>query len=781
LNVNILQTLREKLFELPAPPHREALFEEFTAAMFPGRALFLDFLSERHFERQVEIAREILLRLAFEARVFAPNKHIVNLLNAESRLAGSAGRDAYNGRDHFVHLVHLYLLGLYVFWYHETLHNKVREQLRNLVAPGQDRRRRAVGAMIAGWRTFVLFHDLGYPWEIAHKLSDSDEFLNPFRRAWHYGAKDASMFGMSQLLGFEWLLAEDATSSLGDDLALESAREDEREAVSEDYLLDELKPATAASILDNWGPARRMPISADSVLPRLLHTIFPETEILAVLESTVDGMAVAADDSMVDEFLRRSAGSEALSIPAWSVLRPLARQHQVPERLRSTHHWVFYIRNVDQNWSAYLDRIFSTALDEPLPAFQAFASRYLKRYPAPLSATATLRFGDTTFAIYRSLLDTIDFDLHDDGIQTRGDIEYHVIRHEKSSLPDTVLEAILKNLSVRLNARIDTLRKGHHVRGGEPTTLINTPVSDYLPLLLQPLDESQQIADELTESLSKGLHERIELKRELYVLYGFLKGEILRNVKDSTPHIFGDPEPRDADPVAKPTWSHVTEALLSSDLERVLNERLQGGVDALAKYHPSFAPAKSKASSVPFCDHGLASGLFFSQMYDGWAKCLNAGARAPGGLSGLSELLQLRGADEIEWLGTAPPQRWATEVLYTILVHNLYPKEFATEELREFKTKRDREPFTYLALLCDSLQPWDRKRLYNHATGRIHYTVYAEHFNLTILSNIIRIHEEGDDLHLEQRSLELRKYLDDYLEGVGQIIRLHLAEWRAGK
>ena len=426
--------------------------------MFPGRELFLDFLAERHFERQVEIAREILLRLSFDSRVFASNKHIVNLLNAESRLAGTASREPYNGRDHFVHLVHLYLLGLYVFWYHETLHNKVREQFRQLVGAGQDRRKRAVGAMIVAWRSFVLFHDLGYPWEIAYKLDESAEFLNPFRRARHYAAKDAAMFAMSQLLGIEWVLREEAASSLEDDFSLESAAEHEASTASNEqaFLLKELRPLTAATIREQWGAARRMPLSADSVLPSLLRVVIPADDLVAVLESIGDGIAVAADEAVLDNFLRRNQTTEAPQIPTFASLRVFARHHVVPEKLRQIYHWVFYVRNLEDNWNGFLERFFRIdSGSDSLPHFKTFAQKYLKRYPAPLSATASLRFGDTAFAIYRSLLDTIDFDLHDDGIQTRGDIEYNVIRHEKMSLPTTVLNAVQASIGQRLGARLE--------------------------------------------------------------------------------------------------------------------------------------------------------------------------------------------------------------------------------------------------------------------------------------------------------------------------------------
>src|SRR3954451_10349697 len=101
---NISANLLEKLFEKPSPPQRNNSFASLTPQMFPRPSLFVDFLTEHHFDEQVRLAKDILLRLAYESRVFPPNKLLFNLLEVESRLAGVASKAPFNGRDHFVHL-----------------------------------------------------------------------------------------------------------------------------------------------------------------------------------------------------------------------------------------------------------------------------------------------------------------------------------------------------------------------------------------------------------------------------------------------------------------------------------------------------------------------------------------------------------------------------------------------------------------------------------------------------------------------------------------------------
>src|SRR5689334_11983748 len=111
--LGINNTFGTKLFESPDPKNAE-LYKSFFDSTFPDASDFIAFLGERNQEERAKYAKRILLRLAAESHFFPPNRLLYNLLEFESYVAGNRKRESFVGRDHFNHLVSLYLLGIYL-------------------------------------------------------------------------------------------------------------------------------------------------------------------------------------------------------------------------------------------------------------------------------------------------------------------------------------------------------------------------------------------------------------------------------------------------------------------------------------------------------------------------------------------------------------------------------------------------------------------------------------------------------------------------------------------
>jgi len=208
------------------------------------------------------------------------------------------------------------------------------------------------------------------------------------------------------------------------------------------------------------------------------------------------------------------------------------------------------------------------------------------------------------------------------------------------------------------------------------------------------------------------------------------------------------------------------------DLDRICAARGLTGSETLFRYVPVWARQRFKLGAV-FPDHGLVSGLLYAQVVQFWQSAFRDRKRA------VVRLLRLRGRRQQVLEPAAGAHSAEHEVLYTIFIHNLYPSSFESTEHQAFRTKRDKNvAFTYLALLCDSLQPWDRKRLFNQGTGPLSYVTNAENFNVEIDGNVLRITERGDQLRIDERQAALRTHLDSYLERASELVKLHLSEWR---
>ena len=130
---NIRHTLLRSLF-FDRPPYFGELLAENINRVFPGKDDFIRFLQESDSQKRTSIATELLLRLARESGMFIPTRFLTLLLQAEEQYAPSTASRAYVPQDHFVHLVNLYLLGVYVFTHHKKFHRMLKryfEQLNN--------------------------------------------------------------------------------------------------------------------------------------------------------------------------------------------------------------------------------------------------------------------------------------------------------------------------------------------------------------------------------------------------------------------------------------------------------------------------------------------------------------------------------------------------------------------------------------------------------------------------------------------------------------------------
>ena len=87
-----------------------------------------------------------------------------------------------------------------------------------------------------------------------------------------------------------------------------------------------------------------------------------------------------------------------------------------------------------------------------------------------------------------------------------------------------------------------------------------------------------------------------------------------------------------------------------------------------------------------------------------------------------------------------------SEVLYSIFIHNIYPNCFpTTSPLYNIQTTIA-NPFAYLALLCDSLQKWNRSQSIFSPLLEIRPSKHASNqYNIIVKSDGIYLYEEDDE------------------------------------
>lgn len=164
----INKTLLEKLFLKPNPqpdrPEVLKLYNLLSYRMFPGKQDFINFLKTQSIDKQYEYAARSIHRLCYISN-FPPSyfamKDVLSIETYQKRAYSDT--DDYIPRDHFIHLINIYLLGIYIFFYNNEIYDRILkdnqfERAEELVFfPHLNE----IKDFISEWRYFSLYHDIG--------------------------------------------------------------------------------------------------------------------------------------------------------------------------------------------------------------------------------------------------------------------------------------------------------------------------------------------------------------------------------------------------------------------------------------------------------------------------------------------------------------------------------------------------------------------------------------------------------------------------------------------
>ena len=167
MDIRINTTLKEKLFENPKPiEQKAAIYTILFNRMFPCPKVFSAFLSTSDMSEKIEQAKYIVQRLCFESNFPPPYSLLMNLEEYETADINKSKSKVYVAQDHFCHLVYLYLLGIYLFFYVPIINkNLTNEYIGNREESQFDLALDAAKDFISFWKYFCLYHDLAYPIE----------------------------------------------------------------------------------------------------------------------------------------------------------------------------------------------------------------------------------------------------------------------------------------------------------------------------------------------------------------------------------------------------------------------------------------------------------------------------------------------------------------------------------------------------------------------------------------------------------------------------------------
>ena len=167
----INKTLLERLFlDTECKTPQREIYLHVKKRIFPNDYEYIHFLQLSDLNEKREIAKKIVKRLCVISNYQPPYELIINVSQQEKVHENQSTTNKYIPQDHFVHVVSTYIFGVFLFFEHPSFSREL-----NLVFSDKRkgdnylRKINAVNDFVSSWKSFCLYHDIGYPFEIYFK------------------------------------------------------------------------------------------------------------------------------------------------------------------------------------------------------------------------------------------------------------------------------------------------------------------------------------------------------------------------------------------------------------------------------------------------------------------------------------------------------------------------------------------------------------------------------------------------------------------------------------
>lgn len=784
----INQTLLTKLFVNPAPqPKREEVgmyFNRLHSRMFPNSDDFIEFLSAQSIDRQYESAERIIQRLCYYSN-FPPSYYaLMDVVCAEHyQKSGTSASDKHIPRDHFLHLVFLYLLGIYIFFYDAEFYSNIVDSNRF------ERDSTSLGNIeyscikdfISEWKYFCLFHDVGYTPEILGNKSfstkkekteiqkklkgDSGGYKASFEK--NETLKQITYWGTIEILSklvFSWIVISNSEEYVSPRHKVFKHFQRQRlfhrdsDALSiTPFDFCELPPSCISGrFLD-----RR--VCSNQCLKQLLP-VFDADRITVIgidKESGQLGFVFYTGEHGHREFVfTEQAGSEAELNSFFSSPNMILFDDYLP-----LHYDFQYVLSGDDG--QFKDHLKLLGITDYFPSVCSQANEVFEC--AYKGIRCEEQFLDFSFVLFSWLCKQIEHSYY--GTQLEGYLDKQKFSFDRYDSEDIVSELSRRHsiISQRILNSIgkykDELRDTCNSLLSQEIKKLLVPVqgfssleemigkhtSNYFSCVFEIVGDIRKKTI-FKEQLEQTIRDKIQKEIDVMQLFSHIYVQVKSMLNKSDSWFEYD---YIESTVKKPSF-------LGACISKKLNFLMGMNIEQVEKEY-----GLRHGITV---DHGVASACYAASIFYCY-RCAIEMVKAPQERLLLSILLDIPGIIEDSKVGyISDYDHVFTTVLYAIFTHNLYPSHFLEESKgRGYKTKMS-DPFTYLALLCDSLQDWNRpKNLHPARMDGAPIVKASEEYNIEVSENGIIISDTATKSS-DWISQNING-LSDFLDSIGAYIR----------
>lgn len=763
LKRNIQETLKANLFTSPNPPRYKSEYLVLRDDIFPSKNLFMEFLESENYEEQLSIANEILLCLNYNSIFSPPTKLLYNLLSMESLTSTRDNDNKYANRDHVVHQVHLYIFGIYVFFYHEVFAENIISSFRYL------RRRKGENAntcmvisdFIQAWRAFVLFHDVGYPIEKFagdNNSSDNECYLSTFLQIPKFIGKDISMRCISKIIAVSKLIDHDKYCQGGiytfgelNEIVYKDCktiRNNTKIDLNNETceLLDEIKEY----ILINK-------VYGVKTIQTVI-SIYGRENIFAALcnkEGTLYMVFLPNEEIVVTK-----------KCPKNNAIMELARNINSPYEHNTSHNsnlvWHYYIKKESTDINKIVKELFQLGKSKRISLrkneeYEVFSNIVNKVYEQTSANYANVisdsSFNQYCFDVYYALYNALGYNK-----QQREDVKDPYIYH---------LDESIQNFSINVTEEMTSALRKYFKKNEKKFE--GKGVEDVIKGFMESVkNESERIVESIKESIESNIKEQCKFKAYFEILRSSIGEKIRESKMDFKVYFKKDGDKMDYRTLEYPIINDSDNRIVAN-LENKLRKNYICLNELVKDYKLPYA------NNRVLYDHGIFGCIFSIAMADFYQNLYRIKSESQS--YPFKQIMNIALGMDYDISENSILyffENTLVEALYAILIHNIYPSQLSN---KSFKTALEPNPFAYFSTLLDSLQFWNRDSRINQAEYVIPYTTYSKSLNIEIRDNKIRITEADCRLDINQAVKRRRDYLDDYLEEASGYIELSLSDF----
>jgi len=174
----INETLLSNLFlNTKRETPQQEIYSFVKGRIFPNAKEYVHFLRLSDLNEKREVAKRIVKRLCMCSNYQPPYEMIINVSQQEKSKKNQSIDKNYIPQDHFVHVVNTYIFGVYLYFNHPSCSRELNLCFSDKRKEfNYSRKINTVNDFISSWKSFCLYHDIGYPFEIqygkGHALTD---------------------------------------------------------------------------------------------------------------------------------------------------------------------------------------------------------------------------------------------------------------------------------------------------------------------------------------------------------------------------------------------------------------------------------------------------------------------------------------------------------------------------------------------------------------------------------------------------------------------------------